>query len=319
MAIAGLLGLSAAAAQAQSTDPMAPQPSKAAGPKRAENPAGPKGADDDALAGPRVDKPSAAKTIVERNFDGALVRLDQRPEEAAAALLTLSPEEKKAVSDLFGQRSKKVSQLLYDHYDTFLQLQAARQSGVMRQGKVDPKEREELAEKMREIGRAAAQAGLIRPPLVEQVAAVLPDDQAGELRRMVSEYMVALDQQNRREMGIDMQGAFSRPGAPTPDQAERRGADQRMELNLLLREVARTFGAEVQERKERLDALVKAVDATPEQEAKITKILRETGEKNRGKKLSPEDRADVFRQILDVLTPEQRQLARERLRPGADR
>lgn len=295
-------------------DPMAPtsQPSQPS-----IKPAGKAAPDSDSpLAGPKVDKAPAGKTLVERNFDGSLVRLEERPERAAIDLLALTPEQRKTALALFDERGAAVQKLLYDHFDTFLAVQAARQGGAFRPGG-DAKEREQLAPRMKEIHDAAAEAGLVRPPLVEQVAKVLPEDQGPEFRRLVSEYMTALEAQNQREAG-PMQGAFTRPGSPTPD-GPRRGygpGPERTEMNLLLREVARTLGGIVQERKERLEALFKAVDATPEQRTAIEKIIREGAEKNRGRPPTPEQRAENFRKIMDLLTPEQREKAREQLRGG---
>jgi len=302
-----VLSVSALAAQ---PDPMAPtaQHSKA---KPAEKAAPPS---DDPLAGPRVDKAPDGKTLVERNFDGSLVRLDERPERAALDLLALSPEQKQPIAKLFEERSAAVTKLLYDHFDTFLAVQAARQGGAFRPGG-DSKEREQLASKMRELHDAAAEAGLVRPALVEQVAKLLPEDQAPEYRRMVSEYKDALEAQAQREMG-GTQGAFSRPGSPTPDGPRRGYNAERTETNLLLREVARTLGTLVQERKERSEALFKAVDATPEQRTAIEKMLRESAEKNRGRPFTTEQRAENFRKIMEQLTPEQREKAREQLRGG---
>jgi hypothetical protein len=207
-----------------------------------------------------------------------------------------------------------VTKLLYAHFDTVLAVQAARQGGVMRPGG-DAKEREQLAPKMRELHDAAADAGLMRPPLVEQVAKVLPEDQAPEFRRLVSEYVTALEAQAQREMG-GTQGAFTRPGAPTPDAPRRGSSADRTEMNLMLREVARTLGAIVQERQARTEALFKAVDATPEQRTAIEKTLRESAEKNRGRPFTTEQRAENFRKIMEQLTPEQRGKAREQLRGG---
>jgi hypothetical protein len=295
-------------------DPMEPGATPAKAPKAqpaAKAPAA--GGDDQALAGPRVDKAPTGKTLIERNFDGSLVRIDERPEQAATALLTLSADEKAAVTKLFDDRAAGITKLLYEHFDTFLAIQAARQGGAMRPGG-DPKEREALQPKMKELRTAAEEAGLLRPALVEQVAKLLSEDQATEYRRIVGEYMAALEAQFQRENG-QMQGAFSRPGNPTPDVPRRGGPGaDRAEINLLLREVARSLGAIVQERKEQLEALFKAVDATPEQQSKIEAIVRQSAGQNKLRPPSPEQRAENFMKIMDVLTPEQREKARERFR-----
>jgi Spy/CpxP family protein refolding chaperone len=261
-----------------------------------------------------VVKESTQKSIVEKSFDGNLVRLEMRPEQAAAPLLTLTDDQKQAVTKFFEERAKAVSTVLYDNFDTFLAVQASRQAGARRP---DNKERDDLAMKMRQLRRAGA--ALLEPPLVDQVAKILPDEQIPEFRRLVGEYMDALEEQNQRDMGGRGQGAFLRPGNPTPD-GPRRGPTvrERTEMNLFIREMARSLGAIVQERKEQTEALIKAVDATPEQADQIQKIIRGAAEKNGnnpGRRPTPEQRAETFRKIMDVLTPEQRELARERLRP----
>jgi Spy/CpxP family protein refolding chaperone len=307
------LTLSTTLALAQ-PDPMtASAPPKATSPKPAEKPK-PASGDDQALAGPKVDRPAGEKTIVERSFDGTLVRLETRPEQAAVALLTLTDDQKQPINKLFEDRAKKLSTVLYENLDTFLAVQAARQAGGGRPSN-DPKDREEIAGKMRELHKAGAEAGLIEPPLVDQVAKLLPEDQTPEFRRLVSEYMTAVDQQAQKDFGANPQGSFSRPGNPTPDGPRRATGDQRTQMNLFIRELARTLGAVVQERKEQAEALFKAVDATPEQQTQIQNLLRETGEKNKGKRPTPEQRAETFKKIMDLLTPEQRALAREHLRP----
>ncbi len=293
-------------------DPMTTS-APAKSPKPPEKSKAPTNPDDQALAGPKIDKPSGDKTLVERSFDGALVRLETRPEQAAIPLLTLTPEQKEPITKLFEGRAKKLSTVLFDNLDTFLAVQASRQAGGGRPSN-DPKEREDVAAKMRDLRRAGAD--LIEPPLADQVAKLLPEDQVPEFRRLVSEYTTALEQQAQKDFGANPQGSFSRPGNPTPD-GKRPGpnADQRTQMNLFIRELARTLGAVVQERKEQAEALYKAVDATPEQQAQIQKLIRDSNEKNKGKRPTPEQRAETFKKIMDLLTPEQRELARQNLRP----
>jgi Spy/CpxP family protein refolding chaperone len=292
------------------TDPMAGPTTK---PEKSQTPARQPDPGEDPLAGPKVDKQSDQKTIIERSFDGNLVRLDTRPEQAAAALLTLTDDQRAAVNKLFEERSKEVSRVLYDNFDAFLAVQASRQAGGRRP---DNKERDDVAMKTRQLRKAGI--ALVEPPLVEQVAKVLPDEQIPEFRRLVEEYMVALEEQAIRDNGRG-QGAFLRPGNPTAEGPGRGPAvRERSEMNLYLRELARSLGALVQERREQTEALIKAVDATPEQAEEIQKIIRAAGEKsggNPGRRPTPEQRAETFRKIMDVLTPEQRQKAREHMRP----
>ena len=84
------------------------------------------------------------------------------------------------------------------------------------------------------------------------------------------------------------------------------------ELNLLIREMARTLAQTVAERRERTDHILAVAQATPEQDAKIRALVREFGERNAGK--ADADRRDLLRAILDTLTPEQRRRVVEDLR-----
>lgn len=79
---------------------------------------------------------------------------------------------------------------------------------------------------------------------------------------------------------------------------------ERMEINLVLREMARSLSSLVQERAQRTEELLKSVEATPEQEGKIREIVRSVG---RGPEISESQRGEMMRQILQVLTPAQRE------------
>lgn len=89
-----------------------------------------------------------------------------------------------------------------------------------------------------------------------------------------------------------------------------------VEMNLLLREMARALQGIVDERKENMDHFLRVIEATPEQEAKIRAIARGNAEKREGKALgepSRDERLTTWRKMMDVLTPEQRAKAiRER-------
>lgn len=87
-----------------------------------------------------------------------------------------------------------------------------------------------------------------------------------------------------------------------------------MELNLLLRETGRGLAAKVTERRERMDELLKAVDATDEQAEKIRRLARESASEANGYKQTPAQRAELTKKIMDVLTPEQRRRWTEAMR-----
>ena len=129
--------------------------------------------------------------------------------------------------------------------------------------------------------------------------------------------MVAEEQRTERTRRGDMQepesddsDTMNKTAVPPP--AYSGPIPPRMEMNLLLREMGRSLQSLVQERKAKTEEIIKALDPTPDQEAKIRTIIRQVGEKSG---LSPkvEARGELMRQILQVLTPEQRIKARKAL------
>lgn len=285
MAVGTLLAAAGSAVGAWGMTGAEPEPKPAAKP--------------DPMSGPKVEPgggeaAKAPASLVKRDFDGKLERLDRRPEAAALDLLGLTAEERAGADKLLAARAGKVSELLTEHYALFLSLQGARQGGAAA---------EELRPKMREFREAAG--GLVDPPLAQQVAATLPEAKRAEFSRLVGEYIRAMSEEDaatRRGGEPAMEG--DRPAARRPERAG--AAPMRMELNLLLREVGRTLSAMVTERRERMDELLKAVGASDEQGEKIRRLAREAAAEGGGMNQTEAQRAELARKILDVLTPEQR-------------
>lgn len=241
----------------------------------------------DPLSGPKVAVGHTQATIVERDMQGKLVRLDERPEAAAVMKLHLDGEHRAAAEKVLAERFAQASAILLAHLDEFTQIQSARQSG-------DRAAAEPLVRKFREVVQP-----MMDPLLVEKVAGVLSPEQAAELRRMVKEYVDALAAEEG-PAGQESQGKG--PARPAGNSGPR--AASRVEMNLVLRELARSLSSLVTERRERTEGILKASEATPEQEADIRRIIRETGEK--GAKATQDERAAVMGKIMQVLTPDQR-------------
>lgn len=299
--------------------PALANPAPAAEPPAAPVPA-PKSEPSNPLAGPSVDA-GAKPTLVKRDFEGNLERLEMRPEAAAADLLTLTPDQRTLVNDVLKRRTADVQRITEDNLELFLKLQTARQGG----------DRQESMTLMRDF-RVVAEP-LLRPSLFNQIRDVLPQDQRAEFARLVDEYIAALAAEpdpmggmglqrgQRRGIGGDAGREAKGEPVPDPDTDTRMGdgpkegarngppsgapARRRVEMNLLVREVSRNFGEMVEERRERTDEMLKVINATDEQETRIRAILRDGGEAN-GLKPTPEQKGERFRKIMDELTPEQR-------------
>lgn len=270
------------------------------------------------LAGPSVDA-AATPTLVKRDFEGKLERIEMRPEFAAIELIPLKPEERGRVDEVLARRAADVQRVTMDNHELFLKLQGARQGG----------DRREMMTLMRDFRDVAEP--LLKPSLFNQIRDVLPADQRAEYARLVDEYLAALAVEpdpmgsmwTRRgqRRGIGGDAAREAAGTPAPDTDSRMGdgpkegartgppsgmiARRRVEMNLLIREMARGFGEMVEERRENTDELLKAINATDEQEAKIRAIIRDGGE-TAALKLSAEQKTERFRKIMAELTPAQR-------------
>ncbi len=256
-----------------------------AGPKVTAPTAGGSHAEGSMMQGETMDAAELTKlTIVERDFAGALIRLEIRAEKAAAEKLPLNAKQRSALNEFFTERSTQVLQFTLKNYDQFIKLQGARQA----------RSREELPKLMNEMRTTAGE--WVTKPLADRVEEKLPEQYRTHFRRMVSEYNDEVFKSDPRA------GAGTRPRRSVGD-----AAVEYAELNSFIREMAREFSGMVAQRREQLDTMLKAVDATPEQESKIRAIVRE-GNGTPGTEPSPQQRRDTIRKVLAELTPAQKKL-----------
>jgi hypothetical protein len=234
------------------------------------------------------------------------------------------------IDTLLAERSALTSRLTLENYELFIKLQGSFQAG-------EPSTQDARRERMtlvRELRTAVKQ--LLEPTLLDALAAQLNAAQAQELRGIVAEYRDATKdvrdrklQQRRGNRDETMPDAKreadveSKQSDEASDdagmQADRRDtlrerAHTRANENMqhareetieVLREMGRSFAGFVNERRERLETLLASINATPEQRAKIDAIIRKDGD---AAALQPTDaqRASMLREIIGVLTPEQR-------------
>jgi hypothetical protein len=228
-------------------------------------------------------------------------------------LLALSADQRAKVDELVASRAADVSAALHDNMDLFLEIQAARQGNDFAGARP----------LMRQLRQKVT--SLIDPPLSEQVAEQLPQASREEFTRLVSEYTQALAAEesagrNPAASGPDSDRTQRRQTATRPGSTIGAAAGARYELNQLVREMARTLSSIVSERRERTEALITAVEATPEQQARIEAILRQMAEQNRtagntgASTPAAERRAESISQIMTLLAPEQQKKFREFLR-----
>lgn len=261
------------------------------------------------LGGPRVESRPEARTLVRRAMGGELEVLEQRPEAAAVDLLDLSERERADVQRVLEARAALVSKVLSEHYDLVLRSQG------LRQAMQDGGDRREAAGLLRDL-REAVQP-LLEPALRTQVAEVLNPASRAEFERLVDEYVAALTAEGARG-GDGPRPARRGPRANGEEGAGAEGfARRRVEMTLVQREIGRALAGMVAMRQEQVAEFFKAINATPEQEAKLRAIMQ-SGMRNAAK--AGDDapgesaRGERLRRILAELTPEQRRAALQHFR-----
>lgn len=292
------------------------------------------------LSGPKVGEAAAGTlSLVEKDFDGKMKMLEVRPEVAGLKLLKLSETEKASTDKILQEREALVAKVLKENYALFLELQNLRQAGVgggggggVGEGGDREKAREErrgMMEKMQTFREKAKD--LLEPTLMDRLSKDLSAANATELKRLVQEYNTAAMEAQRAERGAGRPNAGGGAGGPPADgpmgeptgRPARGGgvggargemAAQRMEINQTLREIGRSLRATVEDRKDRADAILKAANATPEQEAQIRAIFREMGAKAATSTPSEAERGAAMRKVMEILTPEQREAVMKELR-----
>jgi hypothetical protein len=240
-----------------------------------------------ALEGPKVARPAEqARTLIHRDFDGRLKRLETEPVGAAIAMMELSSSERAAAEKILLDRKADLDAILRDNIPLVMRAQGAFKPGNNGEGQAAVRD---LYEKARPV--------LAKGPLLEQVAAALPKEKADELRRLFNDYMAAAVE-DRLASG------------PAAKKNERFGAR--------IAEGLANFGREVEDSAKRVfeggdkefKELVRKLDLTPEQESKVQGMFLDLYANSNGKP-SKAQQAGVLLKSMALLTTEQRVRLRE--------
>lgn len=282
------------------------------------------------LGGPKVIDKTVKLTLVQRDSDGKLVRLEDRPEIAALPLLKLEGDAKKAADKVLNEHGAIVAKVINDQQGLFLQIQSARQSNDARAA----------APLIRELRQKAPQ--LWEPSLLDRLAKALPVEKAAALRSIVTEYVAALAHEGTPD-GRGPKPAGSSGGGGAGGMMEGGGMMQgeggmmqggggggggqqiatdsidtptlrRIEANLIVRELARSLKTLTEMRREQTDRLLSGLGLTPEQDAQVRKLIHDTGAKSKNGQPSREDHRALIEEIKKLLTVEQVKALNENLK-----
>lgn len=242
------------------------------------------------LSGPAVvdgAEPGPGGSLVQRDFDGKVRKLDERPEAAALRLLELSEEERSATDAVLAERSALLDKLVSDNLLLLTRLQTARSGG-------DAAERRAVFAEAREVFAPLSAKG----SLEDQLARGLTPENAERFRAMCREYWAALIDEPDMTSG-------ERGGMGAGMAAGRGGAMARVGLEALGAEIKGAYDRVSGERLERLEQFTSELQLTPEQQGTIRNLFIQHAQETQ-RKATGLQKAALFLKIRRELTPEQR-------------
>lgn len=282
----------AGTALAQPADPPAPVPEQDAG----------------LLGGPKVDPGTTRPADLGlMNFDGTMQRAEAPVAELALETLTLDDATRAKVDSILLARASAIDAYVTSNMQVLPELQAARQSGD--------------GEKLRSMMRSTYEAlkpTLDKGRLEDQIAAVLPVDQAESYRKVIADHRLKAEEARLRNTeGRDLAQGDA-PGAnPRFERLRRRMAErggvgggqagQMDEMReIVMVEIPRSYQRIISTQKSNLDSLVAELNLDEETTERVRRVFREAAA-NGSENIN---RAQLLRDVAAELTPEQRQAFR---------
>lgn len=262
----------------------------------------------DLLGGPAVSEPDdGAPSIVERTFDGTLIRVEGTPEEAALLALGLSDAEREAVDDVLAERVAAVDAVLESNLDLFFSFMNMQRGQQAQRSTEERRARFDQLRRLRSVLAPLLEAGTLR----ELLADALPDEDRPAFLSMIEAYEEALaDEEQAVGSGDDGAMQQRRLRGGRVDQSEE-AARFRAVLAEFRGSYERVIGQRVQQYQQTLDQL----DIDPETraviEAKVQGALSELGTEGYDEEAANRAR---FRAIMAELTPDQQRELIEALR-----
>jgi len=242
-----------------------------------------------ALGGPKLASTPHQPTLIKRNFDGTLKRLDIPAEEAALTLLVLTEPEQQATATILRERAATLDRVVGDNIPLLVRLQG------YKEGDKDPRQAEALRELTEKL-KGLRERGRLR----DELATALAPDNATQFERPVSEYWKTLI--NESTQAARAAGDDNKPAATVAREV----------LKAIGQEVKRSYDRQIAAKTGELDSMLAKVGATPEQDLKIRNLSTDYFQQTLGKP-TLEQRREFFRSIMKELTPDQRKALLEEL------
>ncbi|MGP1273335.1 MAG: hypothetical protein ACTS22_08365 [Phycisphaerales bacterium] len=265
------------------------------------------------LGGPAVEAAASRPTLVERDYEGKLRPLEVRAEFAAVGLLGLTDDERAEADEVIEARGAEVEAVVFDNLLLLQEVQTARASAPVEAGWLggDPALRGRVMEVLRTLTEGE--------PLVDRIAASLPEESRATYRALVDEWYEAqaaeggergraADRGERRREGRG-QGRPGGRGAQGGPAFGRRIA----ELQAVGLEVKSAYERGVAGRIADRESFIASLSLEPEQEAEVRAVFQRLFEESEGQPTEAQ-RSEAVAEVFRLLTPEQRREAIRNLR-----
>ncbi|MEK6701141.1 MAG: hypothetical protein AABZ53_02685 [Planctomycetota bacterium] len=277
--VAVILVCGHAAAQTPPAEPVKPEPAKAE-----------PGLPPDVLAGPKVGETQTQRSLVRRNLQGRVQRLEMSPDEAAIDLLSLDAATKAKVDKILNERATILDRVVIGNLDLLGELQQTNE----RRGKL--KLLGDFREKLKDLEA--------RGTLREEVEKVLPKEQADRYRDQIDGYWsVVIDdamQEGKNTSKNDKSGK-----TPEPSRASITARESLLAFGV---EIKRSYERQIAGKTKELEEFLSKLGLSQETEEKIREMYREFFERYRNGS-SETQRRDLFQRVFRQLNKEQQKIA----------
>ncbi len=275
MVCGGAMGQTAPAEPVK-TEPVKSQPGKAA-------PA-------DVLAGPKVGETQTQRSLVKRNFQGRVQRLEMSPDEAAIDLLTLDAATKAKVDKILTERATILDRVVIGNLDLLGELQQTS----------DRRAKLKLLGDFREKLKVLEARGTLR----DEVEKALPKERAAQYRDQIEGYWkVVIDDAMQEATNSSKNDKSGKAAEPSRAQ-------------ITLRETLLAFGQEIRRSYERqiagktrqLEEFLSKLGLSEEKAAKVCEMYRAFFEKYRNGSTEGQ-RRELFQRVFKELDKAQQKAA----------
>lgn len=278
-------------AMAQAADPVKPETAQPEPAKAEPTKAEPgKALPADVLKGPKVGETQTQRSLVRRNFQGRVQRLEMSPDEAAIDLLSLDAATRAKVDKILSERATILDRVVIGNLDLLGELQQTN----------DRRGRLKLLGDFREKLKDLEARGTLR----EEVEKVLPKEQAQRYRDQIDGYWkVVIDdamQEGTNNSKNDKSGKTAEPS--------RTQITTRETLLAVGVEIKRSYERQIAGKTKELEEFLSKLGLSQETEEKIREMYREFFERYRNGSTETQ-RRDLFQRVFRQLNKEQQKVA----------